>query len=71
MKLLIEIEDAKAAAFMEMLKDYSFLKAKTLSAPDAQLIEEIHEIKKAFKHASQIKSGELKGRPAEDLLNEL
>jgi len=71
MKLLIEIEDTKAAAFIEMLKDYSFLKAKTLSAPDAELLEEIHEIKKAFKHAGQIKSGELKTRPAEDLLNEL
>ena len=71
MKLLIEIEDAKAAAFIVMLKDYSFLKAKALSGSDAQLLDEIHEIKKAFKYAKQIKSGALKGRPAEDLSNEL
>jgi len=71
MKVLIDIQDNKAAAFMEMIKDYSYLKAKPLSAPDAELLEEIREIKKAFKNVDRIKSGELKGRPAEDLLNEL
>ena len=71
MKVLIEVQDNKAAAFMEMIKDYSYLKAKPLSAPDAELLEEIHEIKKAFKNVEQIKAGKLKGRPAEELLNEL
>ena len=54
MKLLIEIEDAKAADFIVMLKEYSFLKAKVLSGSDAQVLDEIREIKKAFKHARQI-----------------
>jgi hypothetical protein len=71
MKVLIDIQDNKAAAFMEMIKDYSYLKAKPLSAPDAELLEEIHEIKKAFKNVDRIKAGKLKGRPAEELLNEL
>jgi hypothetical protein len=71
MKLLIEIEDTEAAAFIKMLKGYSFLKAKALSGSEAQLLDEINEIKKAFKHAGQVKSGALKARSVEDLLNEL
>jgi len=55
MKLLIKIKDSKAV----------------LSEPEAQLLDEIHEIKNALKYAGQIKSGKLKARPAEDLLNEL
>jgi len=71
MKLIIDIADNKAEGFMEMVKDRFDIKAKALSAPDAALLEEIKEIKKAFKYAAQIKAGKLKGRPAEDLLNEL
>ncbi|MFI5162677.1 MAG: hypothetical protein ACHQHN_15465 [Sphingobacteriales bacterium] len=71
MLLLIDIDDNKAADFIEMMKGYSYLKTKSLSAPDAQLLKEISEIKLAFKHADQIKSGKLKGRPAEELFNEL
>jgi len=71
MKLIIDIADNQAAGFMEMIKDRSDIKAKPLSAPDAALFEEIREIKKSFKYAKQIKDGKLKGRPVEDLLNEL
>ena len=69
MKLLIDIQDSKAASFMEIIKSYSYVKAKLLSVPDAELLEEIREIKKAFNNAGRIKSGKLKGRPAEELLN--
>ncbi len=71
MKLLLDIEDNKAAAFIEIIKSYSYVKAKPLSVPDAELLEEIREIKKAFINANKIKSGKLKGRPVEELLNEL
>jgi len=71
MKVLIDIKDNKVSEFMEMIKHYSYLKAKPLSAPDEELLEEIHEIKKAFKKVDLIKSGKLKGRSAEELLNEL
>ncbi|MDB5285151.1 MAG: hypothetical protein JWR05_100 [Mucilaginibacter sp.] len=70
MKLLIDIADNKVASFMDMLKTHDY-KAKAISAPDAELFEEIKEIKKAFKNVALIKSGKLKGRPAEDFLNEL
>ena len=71
MKLLIDIADNKAAGFMRIIKNYSYVKAKPLSIPDAELFEEINEIKKAFKNAEKIKAGKLKGRPAEELLNEM
>jgi hypothetical protein len=56
---------------MEMIKNYSHIKAKNPSAPDADLFDEIKEIKKAFKNANRIKTGKLKGRPAEEFLNEI
>ncbi len=71
MKLLIDIADNKAESFMEMIKNHSYVKAKAVSAPDAELFAEIKEIKKAFKNVALIKAGKLKGRPAEDFLNEL
>jgi hypothetical protein len=71
MKLLIDIADNKAAGFIEMIKDYSYVKSKTISEPDAEIFEEIKEIKKAFKNADRIKSGKLKVRPASEFLNEL
>jgi len=71
MKLLIDISDKKAAGFLELIKNYSDVKAKSISIPDAELLEEINEIKKAFKNVEKIKKGKLKGRPAEELLNEL
>jgi hypothetical protein len=71
MKLLIDIADNKAASFMELIKGHSYVKAKPLSTPDAELLEEIGHIKKAFENADLIKAGKLKTRPIEDLLNEL
>ena len=68
--MLVDIADNKAAVFMGIIKGYPYVKAKPLSAPDADLFEEINEIKKAFKNVEKIKSGKLKGRPAEELLNE-
>jgi hypothetical protein len=71
MKVVIDIKDNKAEAFMKMISEYSYLTVTPLSVPDAQVLEELNEIKKAFKNAGQIKAGKLKGRPAEELLNEL
>ena len=71
MKVLLDIADNKAAGFMEIIKGYSYVKAQSISAPDAELFEEIKEIKKAFKYVAEIKAGKIKGRPVEDLLNEL
>ncbi|WP_184549996.1 hypothetical protein [Mucilaginibacter sp. FT3.2] len=71
MKLLIDIADSKVESFIAMIKNHSYVKATTLSTPDAELFEEIKKIKSAFKNVEKIKAGKLKSRPAEDFLNEL
>lgn len=71
MKLLIDIADDKAAGFIEMIKSYAKVKATPISTPDVETLDEIKKIKKAFNDAGKIKSGKLKARPIEDLLNEL
>ena len=71
MLLLVDIQDKKVESFMELIKNNSDAKIKPISAPDAELFAEIKEIKKAFKNADKIKAGKLKGRPANELLNEL
>ena len=71
MKLVIEVADNKADTFMEVLKSFSYVKARPLSAPDAAVLEELNHIKNAFKLASKVKNGTIKSRPASELLNEL
>jgi len=71
MKLVIDIGDNKLDSFMELLKSHPYVKAKTLSASDVALLEEIVHIKKAFKLADKVNAGKIKSRPASELLNEL
>jgi hypothetical protein len=68
MKLLLEIQDNKASFFMELIKNFRFIKAKPISAEDAVLLGEIQE---AVKNMNLVNEGKLKARPAEELLNEL
>ena len=56
---------------MELIKNHAYVKAKPLSASAAELIEEVNEIKKAFKDLEKVKAGKLKTRPSSELLNEL
>lgn len=71
MKLVIDIADNKADGFLELLKGFSYVKAKPLSAPDAEVLEELTHLKKAFALAEKVKAGKIKSRPASELLNEL
>jgi len=68
MKLLLEIQDNKAGFFLELIKNFRFIKAKPISAEDAVLLGEIQE---AVKNMNLVNEGKLKARPAEELLNEL
>jgi hypothetical protein len=68
MKVLLDIKDNKADFIMELLNNFSFVKAKTISPAKAQLVE---EIKEAVENLNLVKQGKLKARPAKDLLNEL
>ncbi len=68
MKVLLDIKDSRAAFFLELLKDFSYVKAKPLTENDAIFL---NELKEAIEEVKQIKAGKIKGRPAEELLNEL
>lgn len=68
MKVLLDIKDSKAGFFMELLKNFPFVKAKTLTPSKAQILE---ELKEAVENMTLVKQGKLKARPAKELLNEL
>lgn len=72
MKVLVEIPDQKVASpVLEMLKAYTSITTTILSSADVAALKEIRHIKDAYKLASKVRSGDLKTRPARDLLNEL
>ena len=68
MKLLLEIKDNKAAFFMELLKNFPYVKAKPISDEKGLLIE---EMKEAVENLKLVRQGKLKARPAKELLDEL
>ncbi len=69
MKILLEISDSKASFFMEVLKNFSFVKkAETITEAKAELIQDIRQ---AVEEVNQMQAGNLEGRNAEDLIDEL
>ncbi len=68
MKVLLEVDDKKAPFFMEVLKNFSFVKATKVSPQKALLIKEIRE---TVDNVNLYKRGKLKARPAKELLDEL
>lgn len=68
MKVLVDIKDNKAAFIMELLNNFSFVKAKPITNEKALLIE---EIKEAAENVKLAKQGKLKAKPLNELLNEL
>ena len=71
MKLVIDIADNEAEGFIELLKSYSYVKAKPLSAPDAAVLEELSHLKRALNLSDKVKAGKMQSRPAAEFLNEL
>lgn len=69
MKILLDIKDNKVAFFMEVLKNFSFVKkAVPLSDTKADLMQSIRE---SVEELKLIREGKLKGIPAKELLDEL
>ena len=68
MKVLLEIPDNKATALMEVLRSISYVKAQPLTEEKAQLLSEIRQ---AVKELKLVRSGKLKAKPIEELLDEL
>jgi hypothetical protein len=68
MKLLLDIEDDKAAFIVELLKNFKYVKSKHLTVYKAEVLE---GLKAGIDEMLQIKQGKLKGIPAKALLDEL
>lgn len=68
MKVILDIEDDKAAFFMEVLKNFSFVKAKPLTPYKAEVLE---GLKEAVEEVNLIKTGKKKAMPLSEFLNEL
>lgn len=68
MKVLLDIKDEKAAPLLEVLKGLPYVKAEQLSPNKAKVLR---DVKEAVKEVNAIKAGKLKGRNAEDLIDEL
>ena len=69
MKIILEIPDNKSTFFMEVLKNFSFVKKATpISSEKAEVMQDIME---AVQELNLVKKGKLKSRNAEDLINEL
>ncbi len=79
MKIELEIQDAKADFFMEMLEHFSFVKSKKVSQDgltederiEMEKEEQRESLRQAFKELKLIREGKLKSRPARELLDEL
>ncbi len=68
MKILLDIPDSKASSLMDVLRSISYVKAEQLTDEKAQLMKEIRQ---AVQEMKLVRTGKLKARPVEDLLNEL
>ena len=68
MKVMLDIKDNKAEFFMELIKNFPFVKAQPISDGKAKVLV---ELKEAVDNMKLVKEGKLKGRPARELLDEL
>ncbi len=69
MKVVLEVKDSKAAFFMELVKNFSFIKKVEVEKEPTK--EEILEgIRQAVKEVNLIKAGKMKGIPAREFLDE-
>lgn len=68
MKILIEIQDNKAAHLLEILKELSFVKIQSISDEKTQLKKEILD---AVEEMNEIYEGKKEGRDADEFLDEL
>ena len=68
MKVILDIKDTKADFVMELLGSLSYVKTKPLTPYKAKVLQDVAE---AVDEMRKIKSGKLKARNVEALINEL
>jgi len=72
MKLVIDVKDNKAELFLEFLKTLSYVKVKSVPAEESdEKAAIIASVKQAVEEMKLVKAGKLKGRPVQELLDEL
>lgn len=69
MKILLDIPDSRVPFFMEVLKNFKFVK-KAVPLTDAKA-EIMSDIREAVEELKMVKAGKLVARDADELLNEL
>lgn len=68
MKLILDIKDDKVPFFLEMLKNFKFVKTEQLSGYKAEVFSSLQQ---AVHEMNQVTEGKLEPRDAEEFLNEL
>jgi hypothetical protein len=68
MKVMLDIKDSKADFVMELLRNFSFVKAEPISPAKAKFYK---ELKASIEEVALAKQGKIKLKTAEELLNEL
>jgi hypothetical protein len=68
MKVLLDIQDDKAPALLEVLRGLSYVKTEKINDKKAEFLA---GLKEAVADVKLIKIGKLKGQPAKELLDEL
>jgi len=68
MRLVLDIEESKVDFMLDLLKEFSFVKAsKIYDEPE----DDVKSFKEAVEEFNLIRQGKSKGRPAQELLDEL
>ena len=68
MTLLLEVKDSKANFFKELLKNFSFVKAKPFNSEKERILNGLRE---AIEEVKLHKQGKIKLKTAQELLDEL
>ena len=68
MKVILDIKDDKAAFFMELIKNFSFVKAQPLTPYKEEVM---NSLKDAVEEVNLVKAGRKQAQPLSDFLNEL
>lgn len=68
MKVILDIQDDKAAFIIELLQNFKFVKTKPLSPYKAEVLEGLRD---AVEEINLIKLGKKKSQPLSEFLNEI
>jgi hypothetical protein len=68
MKILLDIRDNKAAFFMEVLKNFSFVKAMPITENKAEFLKDLEDATEEVRLAKQ---GKIKLQSAKEFIDEL